>query len=322
MHKKAKSHRFLRVFAAAGAALVSTSIVLADAQDAIAAASGSDCTAAQPFYWEIGQSSGSPLVSGQSGGTTYNRNTTVTLASASKWVFGAYVVERYNGIPTGSSGATIVSSLKMLEGHTSFGPVKCAFTSTVSACHTIGTNDNVDSSKVGYFNYGGGDGQYAAAGSSLLNLGSKTKSQLLSEVNSYLNLGSSFAYKNPGVSGGMEGNAADYATFLQNLMDGTYVMSSHLGASAVSTQCTQCNSPFGSADMHYSLHHWVEDNTGGQLPGGASLSAGDGSFSSAGAKGFYPWISSDKQYYGIISTEGDSESSYICGKAIREAYFN
>lgn len=321
MKNNSNSSRHLYGCAVTIAFALQSGTIGADTADAVAAASGSSCTAARPFYWEIGQSSGSPVVSGQVGGTDYARTTTVALASASKWIFGAYVTERYSGIPTGSSGDTIVASLKMLEGHTSFNPLACKLTFRVNACQTIGDNEDVDTSKIGDFNYGGGDGQYAAADSGLLNLGTKTKAQLLSEINSYLSLGSSFAYSYPSVSGGMEANAEDYASFLQGLMSGSYVMSSYLGYDSEVTQCTNCYSPFGTVDMHYSLHHWVEDYTGGQLPSGAYVGTGDGSYSSPGGFGFYPWITSDKSYYGIISMEGNSEDGFVCGTAIREAFF-
>lgn len=312
----------------AGAALVCCMSLGAPAahavntQAATNAANGPACNAARPFYWEIGGYSGAPLVSGQVGGTQFNRNTTVNIASASKWPFGAYVLQRYGGIPGGSSGNTIMSALNMLEGHTNFSTGACSLTRTVEKCHTVGDNDVVDPSKVGFFNYGGGDGQYAAAAASLLNLGPLNTAGLLSEVNSYLSLGPSFAYNYPGVAGGMSANAAHYVAFLQKLMNGTYVMSNYLGHNSVATQCAACSSPYGTADMHYAQFYWIEDNTGGSLPNGTPLTAGDGVFSSLGAFGFYPWISANKQYYGVISMDGNYEDSYVCGKAIRGAFFN
>ena len=296
---------------------------------AIEAAHGETCEAAQPFYWEIGAASGGPIVSGQVGGTAYARDTVIPVASASKWIFGAYVVERYGGIPGGTAGATIVSSLNMLEGHTQFSPQLCVALLRVQRCHTILNNDTVDGTKVGYFNYNGGDGQYAAADDTLLDLGNKTKSTLLAEVNSYLNLHSSFSYQTPGVAGGLEASAEGWAHFLQKLMDGTYEMSDYLGDSPVDTVCANCASPMGSVNMHYSLYHWVEDQTEGELMGGAELAPGDGAFSSAGAFGFYPWISADQAYYGIISRVAvPSEDSYphedslVCGQAVRAAFLD
>ncbi|MCP5432883.1 MAG: hypothetical protein H6923_06400 [Alphaproteobacteria bacterium] len=297
-----------------------------DAGAASAAAAGAACDDARPFYWEIGGVSGSPIVSGQVGGTTYGRTTTVGIASASKFIFGAYVVERYGGIPGGASGAEMVKALNMKSGYTSFNPVLCVLTTKVSTCFTIGSNDVYDSDADGEFVYGGGHAQYISADSGLLNLGNKTKTTLMTEINSQLGLGSSFAFNTPGLAGGMEANAADYAAFLQNVMNGTYELSNYLGYGAVAT--TPCAeglegcSPFGDVDVHYSLHHWVEDDSGGELPNGADLNPGDGSFSSAGANGFYPWISADQAYYGIISRQatGGALDSVVCGRAIREAF--
>ncbi|HET8871960.1 MAG TPA: hypothetical protein VFM48_16065, partial [Aquabacterium sp.] len=73
---------------------------------------------------------------------------------------------------------------------------------------------------------------------------------------------------------------------------------------------------------HYSIGHWVEDDP----------AVGDGSFSSPGAFGFYPWIDSAKRYYGIIAREerkgifsDDPDGkpavrSVECGRLIREAW--
>jgi hypothetical protein len=126
----------------------------------------------------------------------------------------------------------------------------------------------------------------------------------------------------------MQANPADYATFLQKIMNGTYVISSYLNLNPVVTSpcdtgITGC-SPFGTVDFHFSLNHWIEDNTGGTFPiHGTTLTAGDGAFSGPGAYGFYPWITSDQQYYGIISTQGavgNYEYTIPCGRAIRAAF--
>lgn len=322
--RKSNRAEIFKLLASAFVGLASVfSIAHAGKPEAIAAANGSACNAVQPFYWEIGRKWGGPIISGQVGGNTYGRNTQIGIASASKWIFGAYVLQRYGGLPAGPSGATIISSLNMKEGHTSFNPGSCALANKVYGCYVVGNNDVVDPTKVGFFNYGGGDGQYAAAKSNLLGLGNKDANALLTEINSFLNLGSDFSYNMPAVAGGMRASAADYAAFLQKIMKGTYVMSAYLGNSPVTTQCANCNSPFGTADLHYSLYHWIEDNTGGVLPNGTPLSPGDGAYSSPGALGFYPWISAGKGRYGIIATDSSNfQNSYVCGKAVREAYFN
>lgn len=53
------------------------------------------CQRLGDYYWEIGDASG-VLMHGQQG-QRIGANKTVRLASASKWVFGAYVVERTRG---------------------------------------------------------------------------------------------------------------------------------------------------------------------------------------------------------------------------------
>lgn len=298
---------------------------------AITAANSGICDDARPFYWEIGGSSGGPIVGGAVGDPNLSRSDVHHLASASKWVFSAYVLQRYNGTPGGISGAAIVRALNMKAGYTHLDDTLCVEGSesdsyTVADCFYDGENSDRDTPPNEFF-YGSGHAQHAAATATQLNLGAKTKSTLLAEINSQLNLGPTFEYAATNVSGGMQASAADYAVFLQKIMDGTYVISDHLDEYAVPTACAQwwsCpSSPAGSVDFHYSLHHWIEDNTQGTLPNGKALSPGDGAYSSAGAFGFYPWISNDLQYYGIISREGESGSggdSLVCGRAIRWAF--
>src|SRR5215831_21048931 len=48
------------------------------------------CTAIQPFYWEIGDAN-SMRAGGTAGGTSPTSATPMLIASASKWIFGAYV---------------------------------------------------------------------------------------------------------------------------------------------------------------------------------------------------------------------------------------
>jgi hypothetical protein len=133
---------------------------------------------------------------------------------------------------------------------------------------------------------------------------------MLTEINNYLRLGPTFAYVAPTMSSGLQASAADYATFLQRIITLTYQISGYLNYSPVATYPCENGlsgcSPFGSVNFHFSLHHWIEDNTGGTYPmHGTRQPVGDGAFSSPGAYGFYPWISTDKHCYGIISTKGN-----------------
>ena len=64
---------------------------------------------------------------------------------------------------------------------------------------------------------------------------------------------------------------------------------------------------------HYSLGHWVENDP----------ERGDGSFSSPGAFGFYPWINADRSLYGVVARAagaGSGLASARCGRLIRQAW--
>lgn len=308
--------------------LTLTPAALADATDAASAAQSTVCEDIQPFYWEIGDDD-EVLASGQVGGTEYARATTVNLASGSKWVTSAYVLERYPDLLNGTPSTTeqeMIDALRMMRGHVFFNDENCVSLSDVEACHTYWLNDAVNSNRIGYFNYNGGDVQWIADSTSHLDIGNFTLSGLASEVDYYLDLGSSFDVDWVALASGYRMSAADYAEFLRKLMTEEYVLGEYLGHGAVDTQCGWwCTSPIGDVDMEYSLYHWVENQSADQeLQNGKTLPAGDGSFSSAGAFGFYPWISSDKSHYGIVSTEGEagtSADSLVCGIAIRQAFF-
>ena len=84
--------------------------------------------------------------------------------------------------------------------------------------------------------------------------------------------------------------------------------------------CATALSSPAPAQYSYSLGHWVESD-----------SLGDGTFSSAGAFGFYPWIDASKSYYGILSgyalDPGNGEGgvgwqSAQCGTQLRKAFMS
>jgi hypothetical protein len=78
------------------------------------------CTAIQPFYWEIGDRN-SMLAAGTSGGSTPTGVTPMLIASSSKWIFGAYVVQLRNGQLT----ADDLSALTMHSGYTNLNYSSC-----------------------------------------------------------------------------------------------------------------------------------------------------------------------------------------------------
>jgi hypothetical protein len=65
----------------------------------------------------------------------------------------------------------------------------------------------------------------------------------------------------------------------------------------------------------YSYNHWVESQNGN-----GTVDA----YSSPGKFGFYPWISNDKRFYGILSRHDTSLGAYVasvqCGRQIRKAF--
>lgn len=63
------------------------------------------CAPVQPFYWEVGdraQRKASGSVQAGGGTPTYTASTPLSIASASKWLYGAYVVQRRNAVLTDS----------------------------------------------------------------------------------------------------------------------------------------------------------------------------------------------------------------------------
>jgi len=293
---------------------------------AAAAANGAACTDARPFYWEVGDVNG-VVASGQVGGTTYNRNTRMNLASASKWPLGAYVFERYGGVPP----TAIREALQMKSGYSQFSPLLCPLSPKVKSCFNIIGNNTQDTGLIGKFYYSGGNSQYVAASPALLNLGEFTTAQLTAELQT--TLGTTMSYQYPALPAGLQASAAEYAAFLVKLMkapaNGGLVMHDYLGVGIVPTlPCPAGHSgctAAGTVAWSYGDHYWVENNTvTGQFPNGSVIAPGDGAYSSAGAYGFYPWITADLESYGIVARRALLGTAYqasgVCGQAIRYAY--
>jgi hypothetical protein len=269
------------------------------------------CTAIASFYWEIGDVTG-PLASG-SVGTGFDATTEMNIASASKMIFGAYVIERFKSDLT----QVDASLMRMLGGYTGFDYDTCLASPTVSACATTAKNATITPGDVGDFYYSGGNFQAYAAGA--LGLGGDTDAQLATDIKALVGTELAFTYSSPQLAGGIHTSASDYAVFLRKVLAGTLALHDHLGENAVCTlpgaSCpTAVYSPAAPYAWHYSYAHWVEDDP----------TSGDGAFSSAGAFGFYPWIDRTKTYYGIVARYSLDSGAYIqsaqCGAAIRKAF--
>lgn len=268
-----------------------------------------ECTTIRPFYWEIGDKS-APLASGSvpSGSQTYSRTTTLSIASASKWIYGAYVVQRRNSALT----AEDIKYLHFQSGYTSF--TSCDKDQSIAECAVSGTNGVYTAANDGKFVYGGGHMEKHA---SLLGLGSLHNADLAAEMKSQLGSDVSIAYSSPQLAGGIFTSAEVYSVFLRKVLSGGLLMRSALGTNPVCTNPATCPtavqtpSPRGES-WHYAVGHWVEDDP----------AVGDGAFSSPGAFGFYPWIDASKTYYGVVSRldpTGALDSVY-CGRLIRKAW--
>lgn len=271
-----------------------------------AAQSDAACQQLGDFYWEIGDARG-VLASGQLG-SEYGANTPVKIASASKWVFSSYVLEKIgrNQQPT----ADQVAMLQMRSGYTHFNPLKCLRAKTVDACMSARGNDERVGGDVGKFSYGGGHSQRLAQ---QLGLGGYNAEQMTGELRRYLGNDIGIEYAQPQPAGGMRATPSAYGHFLRKILSGQLRMREFLGYKPVCTKCSEAATSPAKGAWHYSLNHWVEDDA-----------QGDGAFSSPGLMGFYPWISADKSTYGLVARQKLSRTAYQesadCGRQIRRAW--
>ncbi len=285
----------------------------AQAATATAQSSSNACNAIRPFYWEIGDATAAKA-SGSVGGSTYTSTTSVRLASASKWLYGAFVVEQRGGTPT----PTDIEALTFRSGYTSF--TSCGARQTVDDCLNSASNNVRTPANVGKFYYDGGHMQHHA--SVEMGLGARDNLGLATELMGALGPDLELSYNQPQLAGGGQGSGAGYASFLRRLLVGAsqpLQIGAKLGQSAACTNPVTCTdavaTPIPSSESwHYGLGHWVEDDP----------TVGDGAFSSAGAFGFYPWVNQGRTLYGLLvrdMVEADAGyRSAQCGRLIRKAW--
>ena len=278
----------------------------AAAAAATAQSAANACAQARPFSWEIGSRDGA-LASGAVGGGAVDPAAPIAIASASKWIYGAYVAQLRNGAPTAADRAF----LTMTAGYASL--VNCSGMASVDACLAAGGNGAYTAAWDGVFRYNGGHMERHA---SLNGLGALSTKALATEVRAKLGTEIALAYSQPLPAGGVVISTQHYATFLRKILGGQLKIASLLGSAAVCTQSAACAGTLSPApageNLHYAFGHWVEDDP----------TVGDGAFSSAGAFGFYPWIDATKTHYGIVArvVEGGGPGSMACGRLIRAAW--
>ncbi|KAJ3347457.1 hypothetical protein HDU91_006779 [Kappamyces sp. JEL0680] len=237
------------------------------------------------------------------------------VASASKWIYGSFVVEKNSPLSDAD-----VQALTMRAGYTSFSYDACELIkgSTVQNCFTIAKNDVLSPGEVGKFHYDGGNFQYHAV--KQMNLGPLADGDLSNTINQGLRLNDSISYDSPQLAAGVETTPKTYRSFLQAILAKRLKISSVLGSNAVCTNPKTCPTSSytpvpDTESWSYSLGHWVENDP----------AVGDGSFSSPGAFGFYPWVDASVRYYGIlarykIGPGGMGSDSVACGRLIRQAW--
>lgn len=235
----------------------------------------------------------------------------MAIASASKWLFGAYAVQQTRGHPTPEQ----VRLLNFTSGYAGFR--MCRRSDTVDACIDRPFNHGFDASAVGKFSDGGGHLQQLAH---QLGLGDAANAALASTLERGLGGGLGLGYTQPQLAGGVAMSAEGYARFLRRLMRGELILGGLLQADAVPAdpgtfpgQALRSPAPSDSGG-YYGLGHWIEG-----VPGTPQAVS-----SSAGAFGFYPWISADRAWYGIVArrefTLKAGVASAACGAAIRTAW--
>jgi len=303
---------------------------------AATASNNAQCTDIQPFYWELGNAAGA-LASGsstQSGGTAVTSATSFSIASASKWIYGTYVVQKRGG--AANLTAADITFLTFTSGYTYMGsntqsatcPAPASGADSIQRCLTLPSTttpgmyfDQQDPATTGVFDYDSGH-EENHAGKFQPEINSLDTSDLGTTIVAGLNISDiTLRYTQPLLAGGIYASADDYSPILRAILGGQLGMLEALGTHAVcawtASGCNAAASPIHQAHWHYSITHWVEDDP----------TSGDGAFSSPGAFGFYPWIEANKKFYGVISRYVPSNAavqngfaSAQCGHELRAAW--
>lgn len=267
------------------------------------------------FYWEIGDRDGLRASGSVVGSNTPMPTQAIAIASASKWLYSTYVLEKVGSVRQSDVPFLNFTSGTVFPATMGTKELACAAGETVAEC-AASTVERPTA--VGKFFYSAGHFQKHAA--TVMALGAMNAAALTTELDSVLGLGD-LRYLQTNLAGGANTSARGYATFLRRMLNGGFVMSANLGGEKVcaSEACVAgaVASPAPPTEgWRYSLGHWVEDDP----------MVGDHAFSSAGALGFYPWVDQTKTWYGLLarrapSTGGDQGvASLKCGRLIRQAW--
>lgn len=271
------------------------------------ATSNAQCQAISPFYFEIGDKTGA-IASASIGASTYTASTQMNIASASKWLFGAYVAE----VRAGALTTADIQATQMLSGYVSMGSA-CGANMTVASCFSFSSNNRYTPSSLGRYHYDSGHFQKWGVDNGMASM---TGPQVASAYQSLLGSDIPVTFNGPLLAGGAIMSADGYAIFLRKILNGQLRIANLLGSQKTCTlpgACASADYSPVSKEWNYSIGHWVEDDP----------LTGDGTYSSTGAFGFYPWINSTKTHYGIVAREdapGSGDASADCGRHLRKAF--
>ena len=257
--------------------------------------SANACDAVRPFYWEIGDASGRwrRAASASSGDpTVYTATTPMNIASASKWFYSTYFVQRTGGVaerhrrqvpqlqqrlhrasrpacPARRPCSECVDLRRqrhpLRRRPTASSPTAAATWRSTPALNGLGALDNA-----------GARGRDPHARSAPTSASPTAQPQL---------------------AGGVVDDGGDYATLLRKILarrpeDARRARHPRRLHQPAHLRHARCRRPIPPGESwHYSIGHWVEDDP----------TVGDGAFSSAGAFGFYPWIDRDEDHYGVLA---------------------
>jgi len=203
------------------------------------------CTAIQPFYWEVGDAGGA-LASGSStqvGGSPVTASKTFATASASKWIYAMYVVQKRGGAT--KLAAADIPFLNFTSGYSNMGSNTQSATCTAPAsgadsinhCLTLSgpseAHDSQDPNTVGKFVYDSGH-EENHAGQFQPEINALDASDLGSAIVAGLGVkGITLTYRQPLLTGGIYASANDYTAILRAVLGGQQYMHDALGTDAV-----------------------------------------------------------------------------------------
>lgn len=316
---------------------------LADRRAAAQAAAVAPPCRGLSFYWEIGDAGGR-LGSGDGTGAKVDTGRVGYIASAGKWLYGAYVIEK-------RGGSLLPADIKLLNFTGGYSEIQyCSAGASGDTVERCGNADNnpQDPDTVGRFFYDSGHMQ--AHGATVAAMGIKdlksaayvkrgTPDQAFEALGTVIGrtLGlPKLDYDGVVLAGNARMDTNSYTDFLRRILSGSLKMRNYLDADKVCASdnnelyfprstdmpCPQTgtgvalysppDAPPDREQWHYAAGHWIES---------------DGTYSSPGAFGFYPWINNQKNLYGVVARYGFPnlgayEASFQCGRVIRNAWLN